>query len=123
MKKFIIILIYLFPINAFSFDKITNFTFEKFENAQQSGKTIIVNSWNKNCSTCAFQSKILSIAQNDFNEVEFFFYEQTKNKKIAEFLNINFWSTIVVFKGKKEISREIGLVNKEDIYNIIRKGI
>ena len=32
-------------------------------------------------------------------------------------------STIIVFKGKNEIAREIGLGTKEDIYRIINKAI
>ena len=51
------------------------------------------------------------------------FYEQIKHKNIAKALNIKFWTTIVIYKGQNEISREIGLVNKEDIYLLINKGI
>ena len=102
--------------------KKTNFTFEKFKNSQKNGETIVINSWNKNCSTCAAQSKILVSAANDFKKVKFFFYEQTKYKNIANFLNIKFWSTIVVYKGENEVAREIGLNNKDEIYKIIKKG-
>ena len=123
MKKIFIILVFLFSTNSYSVEKITNFTFEKFENAQNSNKTIVINSWNKTCSTCSTQSKILNSATNDFKSVEFLFYEQTKYKEIAKSLNIKYWSTIVVFKGKKEVAREIGLISKEEIYKIIEKGI
>ena len=123
MKKILIIFIIIFPTNLFSFEKTTNFTFKKFNDAQNSGKTIVVNSWNKNCMTCSQQFKILSKAKKDFNNVEFLFYEQTKHKNIAESLNIKFWSTIAIYKGKLEIAREIGLIKKEDIYTIIKKGV
>ena len=59
----------------------------------------------------------------NFKDVEFLFYEQIKHKNIAKALNIKFWTTIVIYKGQNEISREIGLVNKEDIYQLINKGI
>ena len=123
MKKILILLIFLFCTNVHSFEKKTNFTFEKFKKAQDNNKTIVVNSWNKTCSTCAIQSKILAKAIKDFKEAEFFFYEQIKYNEFAEALNIKFWSTIVVFKGQNEVAREIGLRNKEDIYQIIKKGI
>ena len=42
---------------------------------------------------------------------------------IAKTLGINYWTTIVVFKGKTEIAREIGLTNKDLIYDLINKGI
>ncbi len=50
-------------------------------------------------------------------------FEQTKNKDIARLLKIDYWTTIVVYKNNKELAREVGLYNKEDIYNLIKKGI
>ena len=123
MKKIFLFIIILASTEALSFEKTTNFTFEKFENAQLDGKTIVINAWNKTCMTCAKQSKIFASAINDFENVEFLFYEQTKYKEIANALNIKFWTTIVVYKGQNEIVREIGLVKKKDIYQLIKKGI
>ena len=123
MKKILLFIIILISTEALSFEKTTNFTFEKFENAQLDGKTIVINAWNENCLICAKQSKIFANAINDFENVEFLFYEQTKYKEIADALNIKFWTTIVVYKGQEEIVRKIGLVKKEDIYQLIKKGI
>ncbi len=123
MKKILLPLIILIITDALAFEKTTNFTFEKFEKAQQEGKTIVINAWNETCMTCAKQSKIFANALNDFKNVEFLFYEQTKYKEFANVLNIKFWTTIVVYKGQNEIDRKIGLVKKEDIYRLIRKGI
>ena len=123
MKKILLFTIILISTEALSFEKTTNFTFEKFEKAQQEGKTIVINAWNETCMTCAKQSKIFANALNDFINVEFFFYEQTKYKEFANALNIKFWTTIVVYKGQNEIDRKIGLVKKEDIYQLIKKGI
>tara|TARA_Y100001970_G_C14199817_1_gene840441 strand:+ start:399 stop:770 length:372 start_codon:yes stop_codon:yes gene_type:complete len=123
MKKIFIILFISLSSTVNAFEKITNFTFEKFNEAKNSGKTIIVNSWNKNCSTCAAQIKILAQATEDFENVEFLFYEQTKNKDIAKALNIKYWATIVVFKGQEEIAKKIGIAKKEEIYKLIKKGI
>ena len=123
MKKILLLFIILISTDVLAFEKITNFTFEKFEKAQQEGKTIVVNAWNKTCMTCAKQSKVFADAINDFKDVEFLFYEQTKHKDIAKNLDIKFWTTIVVYKGNNEISRKIGLTKKEDIYQLINKGI
>ena len=123
MKKILLLFVILISTNVLAFEKNTNFTFEKFKKAQQEGKTIVVNAWNKTCMTCAKQSKVFADAVNDFKDVEFLFYEQTKHKDIAKNLNIKFWTTIVVYKGHNEISRKIGLTKKEDIYQLINKGI
>ena len=123
MKKIFLFIIIFVSTEALSFEKTTNFTFEKFKEAQLNGKTIVINAWNKNCMTCKKQSKIFTKALNDFKDVEFLFYEQTKYKDFANALNIKFWTTIVVYKGQKEISRQIGLIKKEEIYQLIKKGI
>ena len=123
MKKILLLFIILISTDVLAFEKNTNFTFEKFEKAQQEGKTIVVNAWNKTCMTCAKQSKVFADAINDFKDVEFLFYEQTKHKDIAKNLDIKFWTTIVVYKGNNEISRKIGLTKKEEIYQLINKGI
>tara|TARA_Y100001970_G_scaffold119681_3_gene148444 strand:+ start:1469 stop:1843 length:375 start_codon:yes stop_codon:yes gene_type:complete len=117
------ILFFIISTNLIAFEKKTNFTIEEFEKAQNEGKTVVVNSWNKFCSTCKAQTKVFESAQNDFKEVLFFFYEQTEHPKISTYLKIDYWTTIVVFKNNKEIAREMGLTKKDKIYDLIKKGI
>ena len=59
----------------------------------------------------------------DFQDVIFLYLEHTKNKKIVKDLNINFWSTIAVYKNNKEIAKAVGLVDKQKIYTLIKTGI
>ena len=123
MKKFLIIIFFFLSTNVFAFEKGTNFTIEEFKKAQNEGKTIVVNSWNKFCITCAAQTKVFESAKNDFKDVFFYFYEQTENPEIAEYLKIDYWTTIAVYKNNKEIAREMGLTKKDKIYDLIKKGI
>ena len=124
MKRiFFSFLFIIISTNLLAFEKDTNFTIEDFKSAQKDGKTIVVNSWNKYCSTCKAQTKVFKSAINDFNDVLFYFYEQTENPEIAEFLKIDYWTTIVVYKNNKEIAREMGITNKNKIYDLIKKGI
>ena len=124
MKKFLIIFILLtIPNISLGLEKTTNFDLKKLFEIQKSGKTIVINSWNKYCSTCAAQTKVFDQAVKDFKDVEFLFYEQDKNKDIAKTLGINYWTTIVVFKGQNEVGREMGLTDKDQIYDLINKGI
>ena len=123
MKKFLIIIFFFLSTNVFAFEKGTNFTIEEFNKAQSEGKTIVVNSWNKFCITCAAQTKVFESAKNDFKDVLFYFYEQTENPEIAEYFKIDYWTTIAVYKNNKEIAREMGLTDKYKIYNLIKKGI
>ena len=94
-----------------------------FEQAQNSDKIVVVYSWNKFCGTCAKQKPILKQAKKDFKNILFLDFEQTKNKDIAKYLNINYWSTIVIYKNNKQINKAIGLTSKDEIYSLIKKSI
>ena len=122
-KIFTLLILIIIATSAFAVEKKTNFTNEIFKKAKVDGKTIVIHSYEKWCGTCSKQTKILNEAENKFKDIVFLSYEQSKNKDIAEQLNIKFWTTIVVYKGQNEIDRKIGLVKKEDIYRLIRKGI
>ena len=116
MKKIFIFIFLTFSFYATAISKETTFTNDIFEKSQLEGKTVVIHSWNKTCSTCAKQVKILDEAKQDFKNVIFLSFEQTKDKNIAKFLNIDYWTTIVVYKNNKETSRSIGQTNKEKIY-------
>ena len=63
--------------------------------------------------------KILEKAKQDFKDVIFLSFEQTQDSDIAKFLSIDYWTTIVVYRDNKEVSRSIGIINKEKIYSQI----
>ena len=119
MKKILIFIALLLSFCATAISKETTYTNEIFEKSQLEGKTVVIHSWNKTCVTCARQAKILDKARQDFNEVIFLSFEQTKDKDIAKFLSIDYWTTIVVYKNNKEMSRSIGETNKDKIYSQI----
>ena len=123
IMKILAFFILLISTSSFAAEYKTNFNIEKFKFAQNNGKIVVIHSWNKSCGTCAKQKPILEKAKKDFENVIFMNFEQTKNKDIAELLKIDYWTTIVVYKDNKELAREIGLYNKKDIYNLIKKGI
>ena len=122
MKRLIYIFI-LISFNVFAIGKDTTFNIEVFMEAQKAGKTVVINSWNKTCITCAEQIKVLQEAEKKFNDVLFLSFEQTVDKDIAKFLGIDFWTTIVVYKNNKEVARIIGQTDKSVIYSNINKGI
>ena len=123
MKKILTLIFVLFTFESIAIEKKTTFTVEAFNEAQKAGKTIVINSWNKFCGTCARQTKILNEAQKDFPDVIFLSYEQTKHKDIAKLLNVEYWATIIVYKNSTEVAKEIGITSKSDIYSLIKKGI
>ncbi len=123
MKKIFITLFLFFCLSANAVEKKTNFSEEVFESAKASGKTVVVNSYEVWCGTCSKQTKILDQAEKKFKDIIFLSYEQSKNKDIAKNLSIDFWATIVVYKGNDEVARIIGQTDKKTIYSAIQKGI
>ena len=123
IKKIFIISFLFLSISANAVEKKTNFSIEVFEKAKASGKTIVINSYEIWCGTCDAQTKVLNEAEQEFKEIIFLSYEQSKNKDIAKKLGIKYWTTIVVYKGNNEVSRLIGQTQKEKIYSTIKKGI
>jgi len=121
-KLFITVFLFI-CLSANAVEKKTNFSEEVFENAKASGKTVVVNSYEVWCGTCSKQTKILDQAEKDFKDIVFLSYEQSKNKNIAQKLDIKFWTTIVVYKGNDEVARIVGQTDKETIYSAIQKGI
>ena len=98
MKKILIFIFIVLNFNSFALAKNTTFTNEIFQKAQSEGKTVVINSWNKTCTTCAKQVIILDQAKQDFKNIIFLSFEQTKDKEIAKSLEIKYWTTIVVYK-------------------------
>jgi thioredoxin 1 len=120
MKNILIFILLVFGLNTVAASKETTFTDEIFEKSQLDGKTVVIHSWNKTCTTCAKQIKILNKAKQDFKDVIFLSFEQTKDKKIAKSLDIDYWTTIVIYKDNKELSRTIGQTDKDKIYSQIK---
>ena len=120
MRKILVLIFTLISFNCFAVEKTTTFTNEIFNKAQSEGKTVVINSWNKTCYTCAKQVIILDQAKKEFNNILFLSFEQTKDKEIAKFLGIEYWTTIVVYKNNKEIARSIGQTKKSEIYSLIK---
>ena len=124
MKKIFVIIFLLISTNAFSAENHkTNFTIQKFEEAKKNGETVVVTAWAKYCGTCKKQKLVLDQAEKDFKNVLFLYYNHPKMEDIAKYLKIDYRSTILVYKGNKEVSRTIGQLDKSVIYLNIKKAI
>ena len=122
MKKILVIITILFASISLSSAKETTFKKELFDKALSDGKVVVVSSWIKYCTSCASQMKVLDKAKNDFDNIEYFKFDVT-NKEIAEFFNIQYQTTLLIFKDNKEVYRSIGETNKELIYDALKSSI
>ena len=122
MKKFFIFLFFLLSLNANAMEKETTFSKELFDKAQSDGKIVIVSSWIKYCSSCASQMKFLNKAKNEFDNIEYFTFDVT-NKEIAKFFDVQYQTTLLIYKNSKLVYRSIGETSKDLIYKAIKSSI
>ena len=122
MKKFYIFIFLIFAFNANAMEKKTTFNKELFDKAQSDGKVVVVSSWIKYCSSCASQMKVLNNAKNEFDNIEYFTFDVT-NKEIAKLFDVQYQTTLLIFKDNKEVYRSIGETSKDLIYKAIKSSI
>ena len=122
MKKIFIFLFFLLSLNANAMEKETTFSKELFDKAQSNGKIVIVSSWIKYCTSCASQMKVLNKAKNEFDNIEYFTFDVT-NKDIAKFFDVQYQTTLLIYKNSKLVYRSIGETSKDLIYKAIKSSI
>ena len=122
MKKIFILVFCLFAFSANATEKKTTFSKELFNKAQSEGKVVVVSSWVKYCSSCASQMKVLNKAKNEFKNIEYLTFEIT-DKEISKLLNVQYQTTLLIFKDNKEVYRSIGETSRDAIYKAIESSI
>ena len=57
-----------------------------------------------------------------FNNIEYFSFD-VSNKKIADLFNVQYQTTLLIFKNNKEVYRSLGETTKDLIYEAIKSSI
>jgi len=122
MKKFLIFVCFLLALTSKATSKETTYDKQLFDKALSEGKVVVVSSWIKYCSSCAGQMEVLKKAKKDFENMEYFAFDVT-NKEIAQFFNVQYQTTLLIFKDNKEVYRSIGETTKELIYEALNSSI
>ena len=129
MKKILIFFLVFITSSANAMEKETTFNQKLFNKAQSDGKVVIISSWIKYCSSCAGQMKILKEAKNKgklndikFDNIEYFSFDVT-NRQIADLFNVQYQTTLLIFKNNKEIYRSLGETTEDLIYEALKSSI
>ncbi len=122
MKKIFFLLLIILPFNLAVAEKQTTFDNDVFKKAQSDGKTVVVSSWIKYCTSCASQMKALKDVEKDFDNLLYLTFD-VSNREIAKQLNIQFQTTLVIYKNNKEVYRSLGELSKDKIYKAINSVI
>ena len=122
MKKILVIITIFFATISLSSAKETTFKKELYDKALSDGKVVVISSWIKYCTSCASQMRVLEKAKNEFDNIEYFAFDVT-NEEIAKFFNVQYQTTLLIFKDNKEVYRSIGETTKELIYDALKSSI
>ena len=129
MKKIFIFIFCLFAFSASAMEKKTTFDKELFNKAKSEGKIVVVSSWMKFCSSCANQMKVLQKAKKEgelldikFDNIKYFSFDVT-NSEIANLFNVQYQTTLLIFKGNQEVYRSIGETTEDLIYEALKTSI
>ena len=66
--------------------------------------------------------KVLNKAKNEFDNIEYFAFDVT-NKEISKLFDVQYQTTLLIFKDNKEVYRSIGETNRDLIYEAIKSSI
>jgi thioredoxin-like negative regulator of GroEL len=108
-------------------EAITKRTFDQkaFEAAQASGRSILVEVHAPWCPVCKRQEPILAKLGTTpkFKNMVAFKIDFDSQKDLLQRFNVQKQSTLIVFKGRKEISRSTGDSNPQSIEQLLAKAL
>ena len=95
-----------------------------FKKAQESGQTILVDFHATWCPVCAQQKPALDkiLSEKEFQGVKALVADYDTSTSLKKQMKIVSQSTLVVFKGGKEIARSTGVTDPAELRALLRKG-
>lgn len=96
-----------------------------FQQAQADGKTIVVDFHADWCPTCKKQAPVIVelLKEERFAGMVVFVADYDTQIELKRQLKVSRQSTLVVFKGEKEVGRSTGVTRKAGIASLFEKGL
>ena len=101
------------------------YTQAAFDKLQHEGKPILVGIHADWCPTCRAQDPILEslLKQKDFQGMASLRVDFDNQKEIVRAFHVSQQSTLIVFKGGREVGRSLGDTSREGIEGLLRKAL
>lgn len=101
------------------------FDIPAFQDAQAAGKPILVDIYADWCSTCARQKPIISQLSDHprFKDLVIFEVNYDSQKPIVRAFKARYQSTLIAFKGTKEVGRSVGDTRASGIEELLDRTI
>lgn len=122
-SNFVLSLVALISISASADFK--PYTKAAFDSAKKSGSTVVVDFHANWCPTCKKQEPMLNeiVNMKGYEQVVALQADFDDAKDLKKELNVTKQSTVIVFKGSKEVGRSTGVTEKSELKNLIDKGL
>jgi len=96
-----------------------------FADAQKAGKPILIAIHATWCPTCKAQAPILGALAADpkFKDLAYFTIDFDSQKDLVKRFGARMQSTLITFKGSKEVGRSVGDTNRDSIAALLNKAL
>ncbi len=123
LGKFVALLALLFPLFAHAVGD--PYTQDKLDALNKSGKPALVFIHAEWCPTCKAQEKILDtlLPTNEFKGIATLRVDFDTQKPMVKAFGVQYQSTLIVFKGGKEVARVTGETDRGRIAELLRKAL
>ena len=102
----------------FSFNLMaqTQYTKEAFEASREKGEKIMLQVHAKWCPVCKNEDKVFEKLKKEdfFKHVTYYQADWDKELELRKELNVSNPGTLIIFTGKKEMTRNSGIQNEEE---------
>jgi thioredoxin 1 len=105
--------------------KVKEIEIPSFAKAAAAGKPILVHVTAPWCGTCKIQKPIVSKLEKEpaFKDLVVFNVDFDSQKEILRDLQVQSQSTMIVFKGEKEVDRSVGETDPAAIEALLKKAL
>lgn len=106
---------------------LTSAPFEKaaFDAARETGKPVLVEVSADWCPTCKRQKSVLAQlgTKPEFKDFARFDVNFDTQESVWKPMNVRSQSTLIVYRGGKEVARAVGVTSEADIEALLRKAL
>ncbi len=117
--------VFTLMLSTTSFAESSTFDNAQFDAALKAGKSIVVAVHAPWCSTCRAQAPVLKdeLAKKEFQHLTVFYVDFDSQKEALKTLGVRRQSTLIVFKGGKEVGRSLGDTTALGIESLLQKAL
>ena len=93
---------------------------QEFENIVKEGGAVLIDFYADWCGPCKMMAPLIDAAEAEYGErLKFFKVNIDEEGPLSVMLGIMSIPTIIIFKDGKEAKRQIGLINKQELSEMI----